>query len=140
MLREKFRFYSIINLLGDVSLLIISFLVGYLLIWGHFKPNFKEFFFKASFALIVCWLVVAFFLKLYTPQRFEQFEKSFSKHFQAIIFHAMLVSTVVLLLKNFSISPILFIYGYFFFIIFDTLLRLGLMYLLKQERLSGHWF
>lgn len=137
MLREKFRFYSIINLLGDISLLIISFLVGYLLIWGHFKPNFKEFFFKASFALIACWLVVAFFLKLYTPQRFEQFEKSFSKHFQAIVFHAMLVSTVVLLLKNFSISPILFIYGYFFFIIFDTLLRLGLMYLLKQERLSG---
>ncbi len=137
MLREKFRFYSVINLFGDIFLLLFSFLIGYLLIWGHFKPNFKEFFFKASFALVVCWLVVSYFLKLYTPQRFEQFEKSFSKHFQAIIFHAMVVSTVVLLLKNFSMSRILFVYGYFLFICLDTLLRLGLMYRLKRERLSG---
>src|SRR4030095_15584328 len=124
MLSEKFRLYSVINLLGDVFLLIFSFLIGYLLIWGHFKPNFKDFFFKASFALVACWLIVAYFLRLYTPQRFEQFEKSFSKHFQAIVLHAMLVSTMVLLLKNFSMSRILFIYGYFFFIISDTTLRL----------------
>jgi Undecaprenyl-phosphate glucose phosphotransferase len=49
----------------------------------------------------------------------------------------MVVSTMVLLLKNFSMSRILFVYGYFLFIFFDTLLRLGLMYRLKQERLSG---
>jgi len=137
MLREKLRFYSLINLLGDIFILIFSFLIGYLFIWGHFKPNFSIFFFKVSFALIACWLVASLFLKLYSPERFEQFERSFSKHFQAIILHAMLISTVVLLVKDFNVSRILFIYGYFLFVFFDTLARLGLMYVLRRERESG---
>ncbi|MBK9729739.1 MAG: undecaprenyl-phosphate glucose phosphotransferase [Chitinophagaceae bacterium] len=137
MLREKFRLYSIINLFGDIFLLLLSFLLGYLIIWGDFKANFRDFFLQASLAMTVCWLVVSYFLELYTPKRFEQFEKSFSKHFQAIVFHAMLLSTVILLFTSYSWPGILFLYGYFFFIILDTLLRIGLMFRLRNERLSG---
>lgn len=113
MLREKFRLYSIINLFGDIFLLLLSFLLGYLIIWGDFKANFRDFFLQASLAMTVCWLVVSYFLELYTPKRFEQFEKSFSKHFQAIVFHAMLLSTVILLFTSYSWPGILFLYGYF---------------------------
>lgn len=137
MLREKLRLYYLINILGDIFILIFSFLIGYLFIWGYFKPNFKIFFFKVSFALIACWLVAAFFLKLYSRERFEQFERSLSKHFQAIVFHAMLISMVVLLVRDFNVTRILFIYGYFLFVFLDTLARLGLMYLLRRERESG---
>jgi putative colanic acid biosysnthesis UDP-glucose lipid carrier transferase len=137
MPKEKFRFYAFLNLVGDISLLIFSFLVGYLIIWGHFKPNFPVFFVKISSALIICWLIVAWFLKLYSAERFQQFERSFSKHFQAIVFHAMLVSFTVLVIKNFAVSRILFISGYFIFIVLDTLLRLGLMILLRRDRVSG---
>ncbi len=48
MLREKLRLYYLINILGDIFILIFSFLIGYLFIWGYFKPNFKIFFFKVS--------------------------------------------------------------------------------------------
>lgn len=137
MIREKFRLYSVINLLGDLILLLFSFLLGYLIIWGGIKVNFKNFFIQASLAMIVSWIVVAYFLELYNPKRFEQFEKSFSKHFQAIVFHAMLLSTVILLFTSYSWPGILFLYGYFFFTIFDTLLRIGLMFRLRNERLSG---
>lgn len=137
MLREKFRLYSIINLFGDLTLLLFSFLIGYLILWGEIKANFRNIFLQASFAMVVCWLVVSYFLQLYTPKRFEKFEKSFSKHFQAIAFHAMLLSTVILLFTSYSWPGILFLYGYFFFIILDTLLRFGLMYRLRNERLSG---
>src|SRR6476659_2628953 len=137
MLREKLRLYYLINILGDIFILIFSFFIGYLFIWGYFKPNFKIFFFKVSFALIACWLVAAFFLKLYSRERFEQFERSLSKHFQAIVFHAMLISMVVLLVRDFNVTRILFIYGYFLFVFLDTLARLGLMYLLRRERESG---
>ncbi|MEO6166273.1 MAG: undecaprenyl-phosphate glucose phosphotransferase [Chitinophagales bacterium] len=137
MIREKFRLYSIINLVGDLILLLSSFLLGYLMIWGDFKSNFRDFFLQATFAMVICWLIVAYYLELYTPKRFEQFEKSFSKHFQAIVFHAMLLSTVILLLTNYGWPGILFLYGYFFFLIFDTLLRIGLMFQLRKERLSG---
>lgn len=137
MLREKFRFYSLLNLIGDVGLLIISFLIAYLYIWGNFKPNFPIFFFKVAAALIGGWLLIAFILRLYTPERFEQFEKSFSKHFQAILFHAMFLSLMILLIRDFQLSRVLFIYGYIIFIILDTLMRLGMMFLLKRERESG---
>src|SRR5450432_3436134 len=109
MLREKLRLYLLINILGDLFLLIFSFLLGYIFIWGEFKPNFLEFFYKVSFALIACWLVAALFLQLYSRERFEQFEKSLTKHFQAIILHAMLISTVVLLVKDFNVTRNLFI-------------------------------
>ncbi|HUM48161.1 MAG TPA: undecaprenyl-phosphate glucose phosphotransferase [Chitinophagales bacterium] len=137
MIREKFRLYSIINLFGDIILLVFSFLLGYLIIWGDFKANFRDFFLQATISMVICWLIVAYFLELYTPKRFEQFEKSFSKHFQAIVFHAMLLSTVILLFTNYGWPGILFVYGYFFFLISDTLLRIGLMYQLRRERLSG---
>src|SRR5690349_23811471 len=137
MLREKLRLYLLINILGDIFLLIFSFLLGYIFIWGHFKPNFQIFFFKVSFALIACWLIAALFLKLYSRERFEQFERSLSKHFQAIILHAMLISTVVLLVKDFNVSRVLFVYGYFLFVFFDTLARFILMYFLRRERESG---
>lgn len=137
MIREKFRLYSIANLLGDIFLLLLSFLIGYLIIWGEIKSNFRELFIQASIAMVLCWLVVAYFLELYTPKRFEQFEKSFSKHFQAIVFHAMLLSTVILLFTPYTWPGILFLYGYFCFIILDTLLRIGLMFRLRNERLSG---
>ena len=137
MLREKFRFYSLINLIGDISLLILSFLIAYLVNWNHFKPNFTIFFFKVSAALIAGWLLIAFIMRLYSPERFEQFEKSFSKHFQAILYHAMFLSLAVLLIKDFQVSRILYVYGYIFFIVLDTLMRLGLMYILRRERESG---
>ncbi len=137
MLKEKLRLYLLINILGDIFLLIFSFLLGYIFIWGYFKPNFQIFFFKVSFALIACWLLAALFLKLYSRERFEQFERSLAKHFQAIILHAMLISTVVLLVKDFNVSRVLFIYGYFLFVFLDTLARLGLMYVLRRERASG---
>jgi len=137
MIREKFRLYSFVNLFGDIILLLFSFFLGYLVIWGGIKPNFRDFVLQASFIMVGCWVVVSYFLKLYTPQRFEQFEKSFSKHFQAILLHAMLLSTVVQLIANFSWPGILFFYAYFFFLILDTLLRFALMYQLRRERLSG---
>jgi Undecaprenyl-phosphate glucose phosphotransferase len=124
-------------MLLDLILLIGSFLIGYLIIWGNFKPNFSEFFLNVSLALVISWLLVAYILKLYSPQRFEKFEKSFSSHFQTILGHMMLISTVVLLLKDFSISRILFAYGYAIFIISDTLLRLCLLFLMRRERESG---
>src|SRR5215467_5276053 len=137
MLREKFRFYSLINLIGDISLLIISFLIGYWLNWHHFKPNFPIFFFKVSAALIGGWLLIAFIIRLYSPERFEQFEKSFSKHFQANLFHSMYLSLAVLLFRDFQLSRLLFIYGYIIFVVLDTLMRLGLMFILRRERESG---
>ncbi|MEO5674668.1 MAG: undecaprenyl-phosphate glucose phosphotransferase [Chitinophagales bacterium] len=137
MFKEKLRVYLLLNILGDIFLLIFSFLLGYIFIWGHFKPNFLDFFFKVSFALIACWLLAALFLRLYSPERFEQFERSLAKHFQAILLHAMLISTVVLLVKDFNVSRVLFIYGYFLFVFLDTLARFGLMYMLRRERASG---
>jgi undecaprenyl-phosphate galactose phosphotransferase/putative colanic acid biosynthesis UDP-glucose lipid carrier transferase len=137
MLREKFRFYSLINLIGDVTLLIGSFLLAYLMIWDNFKPNFPIFFFKVSSALIGGWLLIAFILRLYSPERFEQFEKSFSKHFQAILFHAMFLSLMILLIRDFQLTRNLFMWGYIIFIVLDTLMRFGLMFILRRERESG---
>jgi Undecaprenyl-phosphate glucose phosphotransferase len=137
MLREKLRFYSLINLIGDVALLMISFLIAYFAIWGQIRPNFPSFFIKASAALIGGWLLIAFIIRLYSPERFEQFEKSFAKHFQAILFHSMYLSLAVLLLRDFQLSRNLFINGYIIFIVLDTLMRLGLMFILKKERESG---
>lgn len=137
MLRERLRFYSLINLLGDIFLLIFSFILAYLLIWGHFKPNFHTFFLKVSVALLLCWIITALILKLYTPERFEQFERSLTKHFQAIILHAMLISFTVLVIKDFALTRNLFVYAYFIFVFLDTALRLGLMYVLRMERESG---
>lgn len=137
MIRERLRFYSLVNLLGDIFLLIFSFILAYYLIWGHFKPNFYNFFFKVSAALLLCWIITALALKLYSPDRFEQFERSLTKHFQAIVLHAMLVSLAVLLVKDFNVTRMLFVYAYFIFVFLDTCLRLGLMYMLRIERESG---
>ncbi len=49
----------------------------------------------------------------------------------------MLISMVVLLVRDFNVTRILFIYGYFLFVFLDTLARLGLMYVLRRERESG---
>ena len=137
MLREKLRFYSLVNLLSDIVLLVLSFLIAYIIIWNGFQPGFEELFLKIASSLVGCWLAVALALKLYTPERFEQFEKSLAKHFQAIFFHAMLVSFTVLVVRDFKVNRTLFLYGYSIFVILDTLLRFGLMYFLRRERESG---
>ncbi|HYV95216.1 MAG TPA: hypothetical protein VE978_25805 [Chitinophagales bacterium] len=133
MIRERLRLYSLLNLAGDVFLLIFSFILAYLLIWGHFKPNFQIYFLKASVALLLCWIITALVLKLYGGEQYEFFGRSLPKHFLAIIFHALLLSIVVFLIKDFTISRILFIYAYLLFVFLDVLFRLCLIYVFRYR-------
>ena len=130
---KTFRFYSLLNLTGDVFLLIFSFILSYLFIWGNFKPNFQYYFLNVCVALLLCWLITAVLLELYARERYEQFGRSLPKHFQAILIHAALLSIVVFFVKDFMISRMLFVYGYLIFVFLDTLLRLGLIYLLRHR-------
>lgn len=133
MIQERLRFYSLLNLAADVFLLIASFFLAYLFIWGHFKPSFTSFFIKASVALLLCWGITALVLKLYSRKPNEQFGRSLPKHFLAIIIHAVLLSLLVFLVRDFNVSRILFVYGYLLFVFFDTLLRLGLIYVVLRR-------
>ena len=132
MFTEKLRFNSLVNPAADAFLLISSFIIAYLFIWGHFKPEFGIYFFKASVALLLCWSVTAVVLKLYAHKRYEEFGRALPKHFQAIFFHAALLSLVVFLVKDFTITRILFIFSYLLFVFLDTLLRLCLTYLVRR--------
>jgi hypothetical protein len=133
MFQEKLRFYSKLNLVGDILLLIVSFILAYLFIWGHFRPNVQIYFLRVSAALLLCWIFTAWVLNLYAPERYERFARSLPKYFLAIIFHAMLLSIVVFLIKDFQITRILFVYGYVLFVFLDMLLRLCLIYVLRQR-------
>lgn len=137
MFREKLRAFAIVNLIGDLLLLLVSFLIAYLMIWGHFRPNFDIFFFKVSAALIGCWLIVIPILRIYDTEVMEKFERSLSRHLQAIILHALLVSLTTLLVRDFAVNRILFVLGYALFAVSDFLFRLGILYLIKRERESG---
>src|SRR6187549_1705635 len=104
MLRKKLRVYLPLIILGGIFLLISSFLLAYILIWDHFKPNFLNFFVRVSFTLIASWLIASGVLKLYSPGRIKQFKRSLGKHFQAVVLHALLISIVVFMVKDFNVS------------------------------------
>ncbi|MCS6991266.1 MAG: undecaprenyl-phosphate glucose phosphotransferase [Chitinophagales bacterium] len=138
MFREKLRAFAFLSLAGDLLLLLGSFLVAYMIIWGHFRPNFEVFFFKVSSALVACWLLVVFILRIYATEVMEQFERALSRHIQAIILHALLVSLTTLLVRDFAVNRLLFILGYVIFAASDILFRVAILYLIKRERESGH--
>jgi hypothetical protein len=134
MITERLRFYSWLNQVGDIFLLIFSFILACILIWGsHFGPDFPAYFIKVLVAVVLCWSITALLLKLYAPARYKQYGRSLSKHFQAIAFFAMLLAGVVFLYKDFQITRVLFIYAFLLFVFLDTLLRLCFTYLLRRR-------
>jgi len=128
---EKSRLYSLVNPAADVFLLIASFFLAYLFIWGHFRPDLGKYFITASVALLFCWSITALLLRLYAGDRNGQFGRSLPKHFLALIIHAVFLSLLVFLVAEFSITRILFIFSYLLFVFLDTLLRLCLIYVVR---------
>ncbi|MCS6916886.1 MAG: undecaprenyl-phosphate glucose phosphotransferase [Chitinophagales bacterium] len=137
MFREKFRAFALLSLAGDLTILLLSFLSAYLIIWGHFRPNFDIFFLKVSAALVGCWVIVVLVLRVYATDVMEQFERALSRHIQAIILHALLIALTTLLIRDFAVNRILFILGYALFAAFDILFRIGMLFIIKRERESG---
>jgi FlaA1/EpsC-like NDP-sugar epimerase len=134
MITERLRFYSWLNQVGDIFLLIFSFILACILIWGsHFRPDFPIYFIKVLVAVVLCWGVTALLLKLYAPGRYKQYGRSLAKHFQAIAFFAVLLAVVVFLYKDFQITRVLFIDAFLLFVFLDTLLRLCFIYLLRRR-------
>ncbi len=140
MLKERFRVYRIITFIGDIILLNLSFILVEYLLHNSLKIFQFSFYLKLSLSLTLGWTYIGLTLKLYNLNRIERFEQSFSRLFQTIVLHALLLAALNLIVKDFEISRNLFYDSYLLFSFADTLWRLGLLFILKYIRVSDTHF
>jgi CDP-diglyceride synthetase len=133
MVRERLRFLSLINLAGDALLLVFSFIAAYYSIWHHIMPNAEIFLIKVAIALLLCWGVTSFTLRLYSHDRDESSAELLLKHFLTLLVSAVLLSLMVYSVIEFSLTRILFIYGYFLFAVLDTFFRLCVLFMIRRR-------
>ena len=129
---EKLRYYSRVNLAGDVVILVSSFLAAYLIIWNKFRPDFPYYFTKVIVAILLCWGITSLVFRLYARAGFEKFRRTLPKHFLALLFNAVLLVPLIYFVCDFTVSRILFIYAYALFVVLDTLLLLAIGIVLRR--------
>ncbi len=130
---EKLRYYSRVNLAGDIVILISSFLAAYLLIWNRLRPDFPYYFTKLIAAILLCWGITSLVLRLYARAGFEKFRRTLPKHFLALLLNAILLVPLIYFVCDFTVSRILFIYAYILFAVLDTLLLLAIGFVLRRR-------
>ena len=136
MWRQRYRGIRLINFLGDLAWLNTSVVIAHLFLWGYFKPHFLDNFLQISLQLSLSWIYVSYVTDLYNFDRLSNFEKSFGRLYQTILVHLLLFSTLIVVIKDFSLSRELLVYSYIVFVILISLWRLILFYFLKYSRQS----
>ena len=133
MVRERLRFLPLINMAGDALLLTFSFIAAYYSIWHHFKPNAEIFLIKVAVALLLCWGVTAFTIRLYSHEQYDPYGKLLLKHFLTLLVSAILLALMVYFMNDFVVARIIFIYGYFLFAVLDTFFRVCVLFMIRRR-------
>lgn len=136
MLKERFRIYRFITLLGDIALLNVSFFIIHYYFFEGAHTSYHLYYFKMAIAFTIGWIYLGYLFKLYNYNRIEPFEQSFARLFKTVVVHALLLALFNLILKDFSISKKLFSYSYLLFIPSISIWRIFMIYLLKNIRSS----
>lgn len=136
MWRQRYRGIRLVNFLGDLFLLNLSVILAHLMMWGIIKHFFVENFLQISLHLSLSWIYISYVTDLYNFDRLSNFEKSFGRLFRTILVHVLLFSTLILVVKDFSLSRQMLIYSYGIFVVLIFFWRLLLFYVLKYSRKS----
>jgi putative colanic acid biosysnthesis UDP-glucose lipid carrier transferase len=135
MYKRFFNLYKIILLVGDYTLLNLAFLISYI-----FNISDSESLFSKDIHLILIfnliWFPISYILKMYDMNRQLKFTWFVSVQFQALIFHALLVSFFIGALITNSREFLLFFYILFGILFF--VFRLSFLFTLRFLRKIGY--
>ncbi len=134
MFKQKFLVYRAITLLGDLFILNSAFLLSLYFSRDFKSANENEFAIKISLWVTIAWIYLGYSFKLYNANRIERFEQSFNHLFRTLFIHVLVVFSLVFLLKNFDLTRDIIIQAYLFFIPFDLIWRLFLLFWLRNTR------
>ncbi len=127
-------------MLGDLLILNIAFLFSLYFSNKFNSSSENEFALKMALWVTIAWIYLGYSFKVYNSNRIEPFEKSFNNLFQTLFVHILVVFSLVFLLRTFALTKDIILHAYLFFIPFDLIWRLFLLFWLRKSRSANDHF
>lgn len=137
MAGQNQKYIKVINSLGDLILLNLAALAGYVSRFGGFNNFIESQYLSLLLYSNLAWITSASILNSYNVKRVTRITTIVSNLIKQVILYVLLIEATLNITKPYSFSRSFLTYSYVYLTISMVSWRVGLTYLLKYHRIRG---
>lgn len=137
MAGQNQKYIKLINSSGDLILLNLAALAGYISQFGSFQNFIESQYLSLLLYSNLAWITSASILNSYNVKRVTRITNIVSNLIKQVILYVLLVEATLNITKPYFFSRTFLTYSYIYLTILIAFWRIGLTYLLKYYRLKG---